>query len=91
MGQSGSKPSVHEIVRQSEDSVVLERGSPPGVIDFVPAESYSVSFGIDNQTHPRFQHKTLTPIAGRDATHVSVVTQKACKLHVVVSFRIVSC
>ena len=60
--------------------MVLEHSPPPGTIDFLPDESYSVSIGIDHQTHPCFQHKSLSVIAGRDATHVSVVAQKACEL-----------
>ena len=79
MGHSGSKPSVHQVVRESGGSVVLEHSSPPGTIDFLADESYSVSFGIDHQSSPSFQHKTLSAIAGRDATHVSVAAQKACE------------
>ena len=54
----------------------------PGLMEFEPAQSYCLSVGIDTQTDPVFKDKSLTAIAGRDATHISVLAQKKCE-HVV--------
>ena len=51
----------------------------PGVIDFEEAQSYCLSVGIDKQTDPSFEHKSLSFIAGRDATHVSELARKKCE------------
>lgn len=79
MGKSESTLRDHLVLpeRQKEDT---KPGNSPGDIEFVPGESYCLSIGIDNQTHPRFKHKTLTCIAGRDATHISTAANKQCEL-----------
>ena len=51
----------------------------PGMMDFEAPQSYCLSVGIDDQTDPLFKHKSLSCIAGRDATHISELARKKCE------------
>ena len=60
----------------------------PGVIDFVAAQSYCLSVGIDKQTDPSFEHKSLSFIAGRDATYISELARKNCESSNLISMKV---
>ena len=70
MGQSGSRPSFHKLAKKDGGSFVLVSNEPEECIQFEPAESYMVSYGIDLQTSPNYKHKTLDPVAIADAEQV---------------------
>ena len=70
MGQSGSRPSFHKLAKKDGGSFVLVSNGPEECIQFEPAESYMVSYGIDLQTSPKYKYNTLSPLTIADAEQV---------------------
>ena len=67
MGQLESTPSYYKQVERSDGSFVIVTNEPDENFHFIPAESYSVYYGIDYQSSPKFKHKTLSSISVTDA------------------------
>ncbi len=72
MGQEESLPvpSCQELVRNSEGEYIVISNALPESFYFQPAESFLVSYGIDEQSAPKFRHKSLSSIAVQDAKQV---------------------
>lgn len=75
----GLESSLKKIELNPPEKQKLPPLKSPGEIDFEPSQSYCLSVGIDEQTDPSFRHKSLSVIAGRDATHISEVARKKCE------------
>ena len=67
MGQLESTPSYYKQVERSDGSFVIVTNEPDKSFQFRPSESYSVYYGIDYQSSPKFKHKTLSSISVTDA------------------------
>lgn len=67
MGQLESAPTYCKEVARNDGSFVVVTNKPEESIKFDPAESYSVYYGIDYQSSPKYKHKTLSPITVTDA------------------------
>ena len=80
MGQVGSSLRSHRVIRK-HSKVSLEAHPPPTLIEFDTKESYMVSYGIDRQTSPNFQHKTLPHIVGNDAETLGSSFHTTSELH----------
>ena len=70
MGQSGSRPSFHKLAKKDGGSFVLVSNEREECIQFEPAESYMVSYGIDLQTSPKYKYNILSPLTIADAEQV---------------------
>lgn len=71
MGQAESQTVCQEELVQNQDgSFVIVSNALPEVLQFNPSESCVISYGIDKQTSPSFQHKTLSSITVHDAKQV---------------------
>ena len=79
MGQAGGSLRSHRVIRERGE-VSLEAHPPPTLLEFNTEESYMVSYGIDRQTSPNFQHKALSFIAGTDAEALGSTFHKASEL-----------
>ena len=80
MGLTQSMMNSHRVVRKSKEKdigeVILEQHPPPEMLEFDPQQSYIVSYGIDDQSSPKFKHKALGPIAGSDAVSFASAFKK---------------
>ena len=66
IGQSSSFPHAEDCDGKSECDTTT-----PSSISFDPSQSYMVSYGVDEQTNPKFTaNMSLSSIAVRDATKI---------------------
>lgn len=70
MGQEESVPSCQELVRNEQGDFVIISNSLPDDFHFDPSESQVISYGIDQQSDPKFKKKSLTFITVDDARQV---------------------
>lgn len=80
--QVGSSVCSHRVIRE-HSKVSLEVHLPPTLIEFDTKESYMVSYGIDRQTNPKFQHKPLPYIVGNDAETLVSNFHTTSELHLI--------
>lgn len=65
----------HRVVRK-DGRLLLEEHQPPDILEFTPAQSQLVTYGIDYQSDPKFKRKTLSYIAGKDAKDICQTLKK---------------
>lgn len=70
MGQTESQAVSQELVKNRDGSFVVVSNALPEVLLFNPSESCVISYGIDKQTSPSYQHKTLSSVTVDDAKQV---------------------
>ena len=72
MGQVESQSNAvgQFTINNVDPGFVIVSNDLPGVLQFNPSESCVVSFGIDKQTSPSFQHKRLSSVTVDDAMQV---------------------
>lgn len=63
-------PSCQELVRNEQGDFVVISNSLPDDFHFEPSESGVIAYGIDRQSHPKFEKKSLTSITVDDAKQV---------------------
>lgn len=79
MGNSESSLNKIEPDPPEEQKLPPLKSPDQKAIDFEPTQSHYLSVGIDEQTDPSFKDKSLSFVAGRDATHISEVMGKNCE------------
>lgn len=70
MGLEQSLPASQQLGRNGDGDFVVVSNSLWGEFHFEPSESAIVSIGIDHQSSPSYEHKSLGPIAVKDAEQV---------------------
>ena len=70
MGQTESQTVCQLLVKSQDASFVIVSNALPEALQFNPAESRLIRYGIDKQTSPSFQHKTLSSVTVDDAEQI---------------------
>ena len=70
MGQTESQTVCQLLVKSQDATFVIVSNALPEALQFNPAESRLISYGIDKQTSPSFRHKTLSSVTVNDAEQI---------------------